>query len=108
MKKQILLPPTLFRDWDYRPPSPRAVRNKPFICKRTDQSQCTLSLCGEEHFNLTLAEYLNACDILMFDLDVCEHYFSRLAIGGIHMMQLTKKEANYVLQYLRARQRFSA
>lgn len=108
MKKQILLPPTLFRDWDYRPPSPRAVRNKPLICHRTDQSECTLSLCGEEHFNLTLAEYLNACDILMFDLEVSEAYFSRLAIGGTHYMYLTQKEATYILQYLRARQKFLA
>ena len=108
MKNSILLPPSLFRTWNYCPPSPDVPRKFIFICNRTDQGECTLFLRGEEHQNVTTAEFLNACAIVMFDLNTCENLFSLLAIGGSHIMHLTKREATNILLYMHKRQEFKA
>jgi hypothetical protein len=108
MRKTIHLPPSLIRGAHYRPPSPKVPRKHAFICTRTDMGECTLSLCGEEHRNIATTEYLTACDIVMFDLDTCEAHFSRLMIGGFHIMLLTDKEAGNVLLYLNYRQKLLA
>jgi hypothetical protein len=108
MKKPILLPPSLIRGANYRPPSPKAPRNNTFICTRTDEHECTLSICGENHPNIHITEYLIACDILMFCLETCGAWFSRLEISGHHMMFLTDKEASNVLRYLHYRQKMLA
>ena len=91
--------PELIHGSNYKPDI-NGIQIVPFILIKTGEKKCNLRLNKQTYENLHLIEFLNACAVLMFDLDFSQQTFCCLNEGGKWFMSLTADQAKNIEKLL--------